>query len=223
LILAFVIPHATTSEEHAEAHGLPFNAQELIDQAKKGYADFKDRHNWRQQWRQQQRQWRQQQRQWRAQWRQTLREERWNWWTPPPRPGAAYGAQVWTGLMVPVFSVVGAAFFVALIVAIISLVYTGTLFGWAPPVGMPLWVGILALIMLYHVLVAPIRAARHASLYTYGPGHYGWVTLWDGMIWLGLLGLFAWLLLTHMPEIHNVHEFIDNVPDALKSIWGSWN
>ena len=222
LLMAFVIPRATTSEEHAEAHGLPFNAQELIDQARKNYSEFKDGKHWRQQWRQQQRQWRQQHRQWRAQWRETSRRQRWNWWTPPPlpRPNVAYGAQVWTGLMVPVFSLVGAAFFIALVVSVVSLVRTGGLFGWPLPVGMPLWTGILVLVMLYHVLVAPIRSARHASLYAYGPGHYGWVTLWDGMVWLGLLGLLGWLLVTHMPEVHNVREFIDNVPDALRNLGG---
>ena len=66
-VMAFVIPPANTSEEHAAAHGLPFSAQELIDQAKKHYAQFKDGREWRQQWRRQQRQWK-------AQWRQTMRE-----------------------------------------------------------------------------------------------------------------------------------------------------
>src|SRR5216684_177363 len=37
IVLAFVLPEAKTSEERAAAYGEPFNAQELIDRAKKQY------------------------------------------------------------------------------------------------------------------------------------------------------------------------------------------
>jgi phage shock protein PspC (stress-responsive transcriptional regulator) len=39
--LMFILPPATTSEEHAAAHGMPFNAQELVDQAKQYSEQFK--------------------------------------------------------------------------------------------------------------------------------------------------------------------------------------
>jgi hypothetical protein len=40
LVLMFVIPYANTSEEHAAARGLPFNARVLVERAKQKYAQF---------------------------------------------------------------------------------------------------------------------------------------------------------------------------------------
>jgi hypothetical protein len=60
--MMFIIPEAKTPEERAVAGGLPFNAREVINRAKKHYAEG-TRH-WRRQLRQQQRHWR---RNWRAQ------------------------------------------------------------------------------------------------------------------------------------------------------------
>ena len=48
-VLMFVVPYANTSEERAAAHGQPFNAQELIDQAKKSYAGFGN-DDWKRNW-----------------------------------------------------------------------------------------------------------------------------------------------------------------------------
>ena len=48
LVLMFVVPTAKTAEERAAARGLPFNAQELVEQAKRHYADMKESHQrWR--------------------------------------------------------------------------------------------------------------------------------------------------------------------------------
>jgi phage shock protein PspC (stress-responsive transcriptional regulator) len=212
VVMAFVIPPANTSEEHAAAHGLPFSAQELIDQAKKHYAEFKDGREWRQQWRRQQRQWK-------AQWRHAMREHR-RWWAPTMRQNVGYATQVWAGLMVPIFGIVSAACFVLLAFSILSLVNTGAVFGWALPQGTPLWAGILILVVLYHLVASPIQAARHASLYAYGRYHYGWFAFWDGLMWLGLIGLLGWLLYQQMDGVHTVREFIENVPAAWKSLWG---
>ena len=103
LVLAFVIPPADTSEERAAAHGQPFNAQELIDRAKKNYADFTDSHDWRRRWRREQRAWRRQWRaaRWQSHWdverRLALRRLR-------RRPAAT--ARGWSAaLMVPILSV----------------------------------------------------------------------------------------------------------------------
>ena len=56
IVMMFVVPEAHTPEERAAAGGAPFNAKEVIDRAKKQYAE--GRRQWRRQWRQQQRQWR---------------------------------------------------------------------------------------------------------------------------------------------------------------------
>jgi phage shock protein PspC (stress-responsive transcriptional regulator) len=57
-VMMFVIPHARTSEEHAEAQGLPFNAQEVVDQAKQQFKNNKEQ--WKRQWKGQHRRWRRQ-------------------------------------------------------------------------------------------------------------------------------------------------------------------
>jgi len=58
VVMMLVIPFANTDEEHAAAAGTPFNAQEVIDRAKKHYSQFKNGREWRRHWRQQRREWR---------------------------------------------------------------------------------------------------------------------------------------------------------------------
>ena len=64
--LMFAIPSAHTSEEWAAAHGVPFNAQEVIDRAKREYGKFADDSgkSWRAEMRRRRREWREQQRDW---------------------------------------------------------------------------------------------------------------------------------------------------------------
>jgi phage shock protein PspC (stress-responsive transcriptional regulator) len=42
IAMMLVVPFANTGEEHAAAAGTPYNAQEVIDRAKKHYGEFKD-------------------------------------------------------------------------------------------------------------------------------------------------------------------------------------
>lgn len=56
VIMMIFVPYATTSEQKARAYGMPFTAQELINNAKKSYQGFKlhkhswkkERHEWKQ-------------------------------------------------------------------------------------------------------------------------------------------------------------------------------
>jgi phage shock protein PspC (stress-responsive transcriptional regulator) len=56
--MMIVVPHAETSEERAAAHGTPFSAKEVIDQAKKNYESFRNNKEWKKQWRYMRREWR---------------------------------------------------------------------------------------------------------------------------------------------------------------------
>jgi phage shock protein PspC (stress-responsive transcriptional regulator) len=56
--MMIVVPHADTAEERAAAHGTPFNAKEVIDQAKKNYESFRNNKEWKKQWRYMKREWR---------------------------------------------------------------------------------------------------------------------------------------------------------------------
>ena len=47
--MVIVVPFAETSEQHAAAYGMPFNAQDFINQAKEHYSEFKkDGEEWKQ-------------------------------------------------------------------------------------------------------------------------------------------------------------------------------
>jgi phage shock protein PspC (stress-responsive transcriptional regulator) len=214
IALMVVIPYADTPAEQAAASGQPFNAQELIDTIKRHAADFKDHGQRKHEWRAQKRQWRAEHRAWRQQFRHAMREHR--WWGPNP-PVASYRGHVWAGLLMPIFSLVNLAFFVLLALSILSLVNTGALYGWPLPTDVPLWAGILILLVLYHVAASPIRAARHASYYAWGRP-YGWVAMWDGLIATGATILLIWLLMTHMPPVDNLREFVQNLPEAFRAI-----
>ena len=193
----FVIPYAHTSEQRAAAHGLPFNAQEVIEQAKKNLADFhRQSKDWKRHWRKQHRHWRQHVR------RQVRKED---WWDPDPEHGA-YASQVLAGVMTPLLGLYSAALFVLFLVAVVSLVKTGAVFGWIFPVGVPVWMGIVGLIMLFHLLGTPARVARR------GP-----FAVWNGFLGLGFTFFSFWLAYTYVPE---VREFVRNLPDFLRNIGG---
>ena len=62
----------------------------------------------------------------------------------------------------------------------------------------------------------PLRAARHAS-YAWGRA-YGWFAIWDGVIAMGATIFLIWLLLTHMPPVDTLREFVQNLPEAFRAI-----
>lgn len=194
----FVIPSAHTSEQRAAAHGLPFNAQEVIEQAKKNLADF---HRQSKDWK---RHWRRQHRHWKLHMRRPVRKED-PWWDPDPEHGA-YASQVLAGVMTPLLGLYSAALFVLFLVAVVSLVKTGAVLGWIFPVGVPVWMGVVGLIMLFHLLGTPARVARH------GP-----FAVWNGFLGLGFTFFAFWLAYTYVPE---VREFVRNLPDFLRNIGG---
>jgi hypothetical protein len=216
--MMFVIPYANTSEERAAARGLPFNARELIERAKKQYEDFRSKHDWRKSqehwrghWRDQQRQWHKQQREWRRRWRY-----HWDWegpsygHNPGDRPPPSYATRVIAGFMIPIFAVLSAALFVIWLIVLISLASTGSVFGWHPPHGIPLWATILIVVLVYTAVSGPLRAARRASLHAASGHPYGWYGFGDGVVRLGFIVLFLWLAYHFIP---GVQALVDGLPD----------
>jgi phage shock protein PspC (stress-responsive transcriptional regulator) len=210
LILMFVIPHADTSEERAAAHGLPFNARELIDRARQ---NLRDGQTWgRRRW--QESRLRHEARRARARarrhWRQTMRDQAYAWWTPPAPPPMGYGAHVGLGLLMPLFVLVSVAGLAALAFIVVSLVNSGTVLGWTLPPDIPVWAAILCAFVVYLIVMAPFHAARQAARYT-----YGWYAAWDGLIWLAVIGVMIWIASTHGPEIRDVlRRFFQNLPNV---------
>jgi phage shock protein PspC (stress-responsive transcriptional regulator) len=201
LVLVFVVPAAGTPEERAAARGLPFSAQELIDEAKRHYANLeRELHgpwaHWKAQWSSG---WLAQ-RHHRREARRAARDARRAWraqqaaWTtapsgpagappvppmppvppvPPPAHSGYYGHQVATGVVVPLMAFLSAAFTVAWVQLSAMLVVTGKIIDWSP--GLPLWASLLALLLVTMVITHPInhaRAALHRAPY---PGGVAWL------------------------------------------------
>ncbi len=212
IVLMFVVPYAQTSEQHAAAHGLPFNARALVERAKAQAADFANHQDWRQSrdsWR---REWKASRAAWKASWRRA-RDERRAAPPPPPPPSPGpsrppFAAHVLTGIVLAILGVVLAVFTVAWVIAIVSLATTGAILGVMLPVGMPFWVGILLLVLLYNVVAWPIKALRHATYHPAAGYHPAWVAPWDGVAALALVGVLAWYGYHHVVPLH---EFIDRV------------
>jgi len=191
LVLMFVVPAAKTPEERAAARGLPFNAQELVEQTKRHYADMKDSH---QRWRDKRR--RNKEREFWS------RKERRGYEPPHPRPfdrpQPGYGAQVAAGIVLPLIGVISAVLTVACLVALASLLTTGGIIGWSLPPDVPPWAAILVLIAAYAMVAAPLRAVRHASYEALGPRR-SWFVFWDGVLWLALVILAWWIAARYVP------------------------
>jgi phage shock protein PspC (stress-responsive transcriptional regulator) len=213
VVLAFIIPYADTTEEHAAAYGFTATAQGLIEQAKRHSESFRARQEWRRGWHWQQRAW---QRHWRRHERRTRQQARAGASIPPvppvpPMPPMNYATHAVLGVTTPIFAIVHAAVFVAWAYALLSMLTTGTIFGWKLPVDIPVWASILILVVLYGMVTAPLKALRFIGYeHQYAPHHASFGAL-HGIIWLGATVLLAWLAYEHIPEAHTL---IDNLPNS---------
>ncbi len=193
--LCFVIPTAETAEERAAAHGAPFNAQELIDSIKKksdglrGGSRSKDR-------------------------RARRRMQRHYWSVGETdidsRPG--YAARITGGVLLPVLTVLSAAWFVTMTIALLAvwgghiypeLVGPWSAFSWEPWV--PRWAAIALVLVIFALVGMPLAAGRRAAIYyANGGSAHGWAHAWSGLLWIALVGaafLFAWQVVPDLPEV----------------------
>jgi len=212
-VMMFVIPFANTDEEHAAATGAPFNTQEVIDRAKKHYAEFKNSAEWRRHWRQQRREWRRRWMDGAYWWGHNLQRNVYQFSQP-----AGYVSQVLAGLMIPLLAIVSVALFCVFITALVALASTGTILGWVVIGSMPLWVAILALCILYGAIASPLRFARRAIYMSRGGYHREWFAVWDQLFSLGFLVVIGWLAYTHIPQ---VHDFLQNLPSNVQTMWNN--
>lgn len=190
--LMFLVPEARTAEERAAAGGAPFNAKEVIDRAKKQYAEG-TRHL-RRQLRQQQRHWRR------------------YGWTPGGPPGAhaaMYAQPPWTVGLLPLFALIHLALFLAMAAAMISLVNTGAVLNWRLPPNVPLWAGVLILFVGYQIVVSPIRAMTQWSWRWRGDGPSVVYGFWYTATWLVGIAIVLWIASSHTAEIQ---EFVQRLP-----------
>jgi phage shock protein PspC (stress-responsive transcriptional regulator) len=189
--MMFIVPEARTAEERAVAGGLPFNAKEVIDRAKRQATQ--GTRQWQRAWRRQQRHWR-----------------RFGW-----TPGAsfAYGQPPWAAPLVPLFALVHLALFVAMAAMMISLVNTGRVLDWSLPPDVPLWAGVLILLVAYQIVVSPIRAVQHWSWNWRADGQPAPYAFWSAVVWLIGMAFVLWMASNHIPEIR---EFVHRLPPLVQ-------
>jgi cation transport ATPase len=226
-IMAVVIPYANTSEQKAEAYGLPFNAQELLERAREKYAHF-DKEYWREykkQWKDQAQEQvqrakevhqkahhhakqraREMRRNAHQSSRQYAREFRQNWeneWYKKVPASGHYHTGIGTAILVLMMMLITFAW----LAAIFSLLTTGMILGVAFTT-LPVWATILLLTCAYNILLFPIRRIK-AGATSYNPyGHYygdaGWFGLLDTIMWFTIMGVMGWALWTYVPQSHEV-------------------
>ena len=196
ILMMLVIPFANTDEEHAAASGAPFNAQQVIDRAKKHYAEFKDGKEWRRHWSQQRREWRRKWRTERIWWGHNLQRNVYAF-----RNGTGYAGHLFAGLMIPVLAIANTLLDCAAIVAIVVLASTGGLFGWQLPPNIPLWAAVLVIILIFSAITSPLRHARKAIFYyNSGPDSH-WMTASYQLLSLAVFVIICWVAYTRVPEV----------------------
>jgi phage shock protein PspC (stress-responsive transcriptional regulator) len=219
VLMAFILPEASTPAEKAEAFGGPSTAEEFIRRAKAGYYEgmktFHDRRAHRE-WK---RKFRREMRGWGMGFRWKINQNPYLWrqdWGQPFRlhPGAMI---VW-----PLSMLIQLVLFAVAIFAVLSLVSHGNVFGVLLPAGIPVWIGVIFLIVVYHFLTLPLRGWRHASI-VYSGGYGGYRShpggFFDGVVWLGFMVMIIWLADHYVPRFHEmllnlppvIHQFMDSV------------
>jgi len=216
VLMALIIPRARTPAEKAAASGAAATAEEFIRRAKAGYYEgMKSWHDKRahREWK---RKFRQEMRGWKHGFQREMQEHAHHWAPPwqqnwPQHPPSVFGPV----FIAPLLSILLFALLLAVIYAIYSLVTVHAVLGVALPAGMPLWVGILLLVILYQLITWPVKAARYACYY---PGRYygpcgPWGGLFGSLIGLFFLAFGIWSLDRHVPEFH---EWLVQLPTLLQ-------
>jgi phage shock protein PspC (stress-responsive transcriptional regulator) len=223
LALIFAMPVAASAEDLAAAHGAPFNAQEVIERAKREYNRFTDTAapQWQATWREQQRAWRRQM----HEWRRSRRRADFGGGpvSAPPQP-VGYATRVIAGVLAFVFSLITAALLIAFLVAFFTVLNTGALFGWMPPFHVPTWLLLVVLAIIYVAISAPFGALRRSSYatvsgYRYDNGHG------DGFGIFGIVALaifLAWIFIPDAREfmqqaVYSVRDFLEYVRDQIRN------
>lgn len=240
-VMMFIVPYANTPEEHAAARGLPFNARVLVEQAKLKAAQLAEAaaHAGRSKGSRGARaQWKAERRRARAQWRREWRRSRarchaeWHahrWagaWAdaappsaPPPWPPLARFLCALIGVAAALLT---ALLTLAWLLALFSLITTGAVLGWVPH-QLPLWAAILVLIVVYQMLLWPLRAVRYAVR----PRVYGYPHPWhgfsDALIALSLISVVLWLFVHHGQDVrHTVDSLQRHAGPAWHQLLLAW-
>jgi phage shock protein PspC (stress-responsive transcriptional regulator) len=222
VILSLVLPSATTPDEKAAAQGAPSTAQEFIRRAREGYYDATKHWGDKQARREWKRKFRYEMRGWRNQFHREAQTWQSNWQSSwASHPGAYRG--LWFTLSV--LSLVSAVITFGWILASVSLLTSGAVFGISFPPGVPLWAGLSIVFVVFQLVLSPLRAARH------GLARHGWggspcapalFGLSDGLVWLSVLVLLVWLADRYVPEAHRAFTHLPHALNAAAESVRNW-
>jgi phage shock protein PspC (stress-responsive transcriptional regulator) len=218
IVLAIVVPEASTPEEKAAASGSPTTAQEFIRRAKEGYYEamknFPD-HNAR--------------REWARKFRRDVRAGVAHWRYNYSWPGCGQSApscHPGMGFTLPILSLLSGAVAVLWICALISLLANGAVFGMALPTNVPVWVAALVLFIAYAILGGSLKAARRVYYCGMGPAQGAWsvVFLLDAVVWCVVVAVLLWLAIHYFPELRGAVEGVPSLAhQAANDIRTWWN
>ncbi len=230
LVMMFVVPAADTPAQKTAAHGATATAQEFIRRARQGYYEglksFPDRaarREWKRRFRQQMRGWRHS-----FQWEMQAGAQQWQQhWQQRCAPHPGFGPGL--SLVAPFLTVIHAALALACVTSLVSLLTTGAVFGLAPPVGVPVWIAVIVLLVAYSIVVLPLKLARHVYRYQVGTGPYAGVGalvhLWDALVWVVFVVVLIWLGHRHFPQvidaIHRIPSLFHEAVGAIRHWWSS--
>jgi phage shock protein PspC (stress-responsive transcriptional regulator) len=246
LVMAIILPSPQSAAEKAAAFGWPATAQEFIRRARDGYyegmrtlADRRAHRQWRRQFKREMRGWGRRLRdEARAHAYRAAAKAQASWtpgpppgWTPaaPPPPWTP-GAPAPFGLLIllPFVAMLRGLLAVAGFFAVISLLTTHTVFGVAPPEGMPLWVALILLLVIISLVAWPLKAVRHAWYWHAARGPFFVPPLFwalDAAIGIGCVVLVFWLVDRHVPQAHEALMAIPGVfqhfIDTVKQWWSA--
>ncbi len=223
LVMAIVIPTANTPAEKAAAFGGTATAQEFIRRAREGYYegmksinDKDARREWKRKFKQQMRGWKQNSQYY---WNQNKYD--WN------RPGIPPLAPMHgPGIGLPTLWLIRTLIKVAGVFAIYSLVTRGSAFGIGLPAGVPLWVGIVVVVVIWKFVACPFKAMSWYATYPagYGTGCRGpFGGFCDFVVGIAILVLVVWFADHHIPQFHEtlkqlpplLHQAVDSVQHCL--------
>lgn len=213
LVLMFVVPYASTPEERAAAHGLPFNARVLVERAKQKYREFAHEAGEQLRTGEARREWRRSWRHARAEMRAARRHarERWRAQAAAAAPPVHYGAHVLARLLMVVFGLLLAAFVITWLFAFLSFLTTGLIFGITLPFHAPGWAVVVGLFIVFGMVTGPLRAAHHAVAGPYGPPrHDAWYGALEGIVMVIVVTALLFWAWHHSEEIRQaVHQLGD--------------
>jgi phage shock protein PspC (stress-responsive transcriptional regulator) len=208
LVMAIVVPTANTPAEKAAASGAAATTQEFIRRAREGYYEgmktFHDkeaRREWKRKFKQQMRGWQQSSQYY---WNQNQYH-----WKNAANP--SFGPMPAPGPILPFLWLIRSLITLAGLFALYSLVTKGAAFGIALPAGVPLWVGIVLVIVVWKFVAWPFNAMCWYS------GHPGWQrgacmgpfgAFFDFVAGLAVLGLVIWFADRYIPQFHEAMKHL---------------